>query len=65
MFAVERNGRGAVVGPAFSRVGTVGEAHELGATYKGQEFDKRPFMGLALEQNVDRMAPEWLNTVGE
>src|SRR6185295_18918208 len=35
---------GAVIGPAFSMVGTAGEAHEFGGDYKGHDFPEREFI---------------------
>ncbi len=65
LFAAERDGLSAIVGPVHSRVGVVGEAHEFGIIYKGAKFPERPFMGPALEENADRMAPIWQNSIGE
>lgn len=56
---------GAVIGPAFSTVGTAGEAHEFGGVYKGGVFPQRPFMGPALMENLPRFASEWRGSITE
>lgn len=59
------NKEGAVIGPMASMVGTSGEPHEFGGEYRGQTFDKRPFMRPALEQNLDRFGGDWAGSIGE
>lgn len=63
-YAADRDGLEAITGPIASRVGTVGEAHEFGKEYMGQDFQERPFMGPALEQEADRMPSYWASSVG-
>jgi len=66
-WAVEHRGQGdetAVVGPRASMVGTAAAAHEHGGTYKGEDYPQRPFMGPALEANLDRFADEWAKGLG-
>lgn len=53
----------ALIGPVASKVGQVGEAHEFGKEYKGQDYDIRAFMGPALEKSKDRLAIEWYGTI--
>ena len=60
-----RDKEGAVIGPMASLVGTAGEAHEFGGTYKGDEFDERPFMEPALQEAIPRMAGDWKHSIGE
>lgn len=55
----------AVIGPRESVVGTSGEAHEFGGDYKGQDFPERPFMGPALDKNIDRFASSFAGSIGE
>jgi len=64
-YHAERDGLSSIVGPVYSRVGVVGEAHEFGKTYMGTKYPERPFMGPALEENLDRMPSYWLHSVGE
>jgi hypothetical protein len=47
---------GAVIGPLESMVGTAGEAHEFGGEYQDGDFPERPFMGPALERELDNFA---------
>ena len=54
----------AVIGPRESVVGTSGEAHEFGGDYKGQDFPERPFMGPALDKNIDRFASSFAGSIG-
>jgi len=59
------NKQGAVIGPRASVAGTAGSAHELGGSYKGQEFPERPFMLPALERAIPRFAGSWKGSIGE
>lgn len=54
----------AVIGPRASAVGQSASAHEHGGMYMGQEFSARPFMGPAMEENLDRFAKDWEGAVG-
>jgi len=55
----------ALIGPRFSFVGDVMEAHEFGKTYKGDRFAARPTMGPGLEANTDRFADSFRGSIGE
>jgi hypothetical protein len=48
-----------VIGYRFSVIGTVGAVHEFGQNYKGQQFDKRPTLGPALERAIPRIPEGW------
>lgn len=61
---VDADRESGIIGPRFSVVGDVGEAHEFGKSRKGDKFDERPFMLPALEENLDRFAQEWAGQVG-
>jgi len=54
---------GAVIGPDAARVGTSGQAHEFGGRYKKQYYQKRQFMGPALEKVKPRMPRCWANSI--
>jgi len=56
---------GAIIGPMKSIVGDVGQAHEFGGRFRGEDFERRPFMGPALERNLDRFADDWEGSIGE
>ena len=62
---VDADKESAIIGPRASFVGDSGEAHEFGKTRKGDQFDERPFMGPALERNLDRFASDWGGSIGE
>lgn len=63
--AFDANKESAVIGPRESVVGLAGRAHELGEEFRGDDYPERPFMGPALEQNLDRFAGEWAGSIGE
>jgi phage gpG-like protein len=54
---------GAVIGPLASMVGVSAEAHEFGGAYKGQSFPERPFMGPALERDLDNFAGDFAGSI--
>jgi len=56
---------GAVIGTIASILGTAGEPHEKGISYKGQDYPERPFMFPALERQVPRFAGEWRGIIGD
>ncbi|MCI0361639.1 MAG: hypothetical protein L0211_24410 [Planctomycetaceae bacterium] len=64
-FDVDKGKQEAVIGPRASIVGESGAAHELGEVFHGQDFDERPFMLPALEDNLDRFASDWAGSIGE
>lgn len=64
-FAVDRYKTRAVVGPAHSVVGAAGAAHEFGGEYRGDQFDKRPFMGPALDKAAPDLPAFWRHSVKE
>lgn len=55
----------AIIGSRSSYVGEAGAAHEQGGMFRGQDFDKRPFMEPALMQNVDLFAGSWSGSIEE
>lgn len=63
-YAYDRNKQEAVIGPAYSIVGTAGQPHEFGEEFKGQDFPERSFMFPALERNIDRFASDWAGSAG-
>ena len=62
LFAVDSEG--AVIGPSFLAIVDVAAAHEFGEEFRGTQFPARPFMGPALEQNLDRFASQWAGSIG-
>lgn len=65
LFDVDKAKESAVIGAAASRIGTAGEPHEHGGEYKGADYEARPFMQPALEDNADRFAADWQGSIGE
>ena len=63
LYAVEKQRSRVVLGPAKHLVGTAGKAHEHGGQYKGQRYDRRPFMGPAIEKLKDRLPKLWANSI--
>jgi hypothetical protein len=53
----------AVIGPVAGLVGESAEPEEFGGEYKGENYPARPFMGPALEANLDRFSKEWEGSV--
>lgn len=56
---------GAVIGPLASMVGDAGAAHEFGGEFRREQFPARPFMGPALERELDNFAGEFAGSIGE
>lgn len=63
LYSVEEDTETLVAGPSFNMVGTSARAHEFGGEYKGQEYPERPFMGPALEKNLQNIPLFWSNQV--
>jgi len=62
-FAVDaRRGR-SVIGPSRSIVGRSGGAHEQGGRFKGDSFDRRPFMAPTLDKTQERLRELWRDSV--
>lgn len=55
----------AIVGPLASAVGEVGAAHEFGEVFRGFDYPERPFMGPALQKNIDTFAQAWNGSFGD
>lgn len=58
-YQVADDRRSVVIGPAYSMVGTAGQAHEFGGRYRGDTFPKRPFMGPALDEAAPMIGPTY------
>ncbi len=63
LYAVEKERGLVVVGPDVTKVGKSASAHEHGGRYKRQHYPRRPFMGPALEKNLDRLPRMWAGSV--
>ena len=55
----------AVIGPVGSVIAGIGELHEFGGEYKNHPYPPRPFMGPALERELDNFAGEFAGSIGE
>lgn len=62
-YAVSKSPPSAVIGPDAEVAGTSGKAHEFGGRYKKEHYDKRAFMGPALEKTKDRLPAFWAGSV--
>jgi hypothetical protein len=62
-YAVIQAAQSVVIGPDVEVAGTSGKAHEFGGRYRNETYDRRAFMGPALEKNKDRLALLWANSV--
>lgn len=56
---------GAVIGPLESMVGVAAEAHEFGGGFRGQDYPSRPFMGPALERDLDNFAGDFRGEISQ
>ncbi len=63
VYAVEKERGDVVVGPDYAVVGPAGMAHEHGGRFRGTKYEKRPFMGPALEKVKDRLPRKWAGSV--
>lgn len=64
-YDVDKRESSAVIGPTESVIGEIGRVHEFGGEFRGAIYPARPFMGPALENNLDRFAADWQGSVGE
>lgn len=62
-YHVERKKPSVVIGPEHAVVGESGKAHEHGGLYKGDRYDRRPFMGPALAEVQPRLPRLWAGSV--
>jgi len=63
LYAVERRDQRVVVGPAYAIVGPSAQAHEFGGRFRHERYDRRPFMGPAMEKIKDRLPRMWAGSV--
>ena len=62
-YAVIKSPPSAVIGPDVDVAGTSGKAHEFGGRYKKEHYEKRSFMGPALEKTQARLPAFWAGSV--
>ena len=63
LFAVDRKRERALIGPDFQVVGPAGAIHEFGGQFRGERYDRRPFMGPALAKTKDKLPKMWAGSV--
>jgi hypothetical protein len=62
-YAVIAAAQSVLIGPDVEVAGTSGKAHEFGGHYKRETYDRRPFMGPALEKIQNRLPAFWAGSV--
>ena len=63
MYAVDKYRQLVVIGPAYGMVGLSATPHEFGGKYKREHYNKRPFMGPALDKTKDRLPRHWAGSI--
>ena len=62
-YALTPGKQSVVIGPDAEVAADSGAAHEFGGRYRQENYDKRPFMGPALEKTKDRLPRMWAGSV--
>jgi hypothetical protein len=62
-YAVTAGKQSVVIGPDYEVAANSGMAHEFGGKFRREKYDKRPFMGPALENVKDRLPSFWAGSV--
>ena len=62
-YAVTPSKQSVVIGPDAEVAADSGSAHEFGGRFRQENYDKRPFMGPALEKTKDRLPRMWAGSV--
>jgi len=62
-YAVTEGKQSVVIGPDYDVAADSGSAHEFGGRFRRENYDRRPFMGPALENVKDRLPPLWAGSV--
>jgi hypothetical protein len=62
-YAVTESKQSVVIGPDYAVAADSGMAHEFGGQFRRERYDKRPFMGPALENVKDRLPSFWAGSV--
>ena len=62
-YAVTPGKQSVVIGPDAEVAADSGSAHEFGGRFRHENYDKRPFMGPALEKTKDRLPRMWAGSV--
>lgn len=62
-YAVSPDKQSVVIGPDVNVAGTSAKAHEFGGRYRNEQYDRRPFMGPALQKTKERLPAMWAGSV--
>lgn len=62
LFNVDKSAGVAVVGTSARLAGQSGSPHEIGGEYKGEHFDKRPFMVPAMTRQAARFGDQFVGS---
>lgn len=62
-FGVHKKDGGAVIGFSHATYGDVMKVHEHGGVRKGQKFDKRPTMAIALQKSENRITTSFRGSI--
>ena len=62
-YALTPGKQSVVIGPDAEVAADSGAAHEFGGRFRQENYDKRPFMGPALEKTKDRLPRMWAGSV--
>jgi len=62
-YAVEKQDSRVLIGPRHEVVGDSAKAHEFGGFFRKEKYERRPFMGPALEKVKDTLPALWANSV--
>lgn len=62
-YAVVAAAQSVVIGPDHEVAADSGAAHEFGGRFRQENYDRRPFMGPALEKTKDRLPRMWAGSV--
>lgn len=62
-YAVVAAAQSVVIGPDHAVAADSGAAHEHGGRFRNEMYDRRPFMGPALEKVQDRLPRMWAASV--
>ena len=62
-YAVRPDKQSVVIGPDAEVGGSSAKAHEFGGSYRREQYEKRPFMGPALEKTKSRLPAMWAGSI--
>lgn len=63
IFEVSKQGDNAIIGPDGGKVSNVGKAHEFGGSFRGRDYQRRPFAAPALEKVRNKLPKLWAKSV--